>query len=82
MERVFSGYDADKAPAILMPDKNHRATYGVFNRWKTEIVRRIGGPFDWNKVDEADIRALSEAMFDAAEFHPAFVGSIGRGSKK
>lgn len=27
----------------------------------------MGGTFDWGKVSEADMRALSENMFDAAE---------------
>ena len=50
-----------------MPDGNHRATYGVFNKWKAEMTRRWGGTFDWRKATEADMLALSEKMFDAAE---------------
>ena len=67
MERVFPGYDAKKAPAILMPDTNHRATYRTFNKWKAAMAKRMGGTFDWTKVSEADMRALSEEMFDAAD---------------
>ena len=27
----------------------------------------MGGKFDWNKVSEAEMRHISETMFDAAE---------------
>ena len=71
MEKVYAGYDPKKAPAILMPDINHRATYSVFNKWKAEIVQKMEGTFDWSKVSEADMRALSEKMFDAAQVPPS-----------
>jgi hypothetical protein len=31
------------------------------------MKKRMGGTFDWGKVSETDMRALSEKMFDAAE---------------
>ncbi len=31
------------------------------------MAKRMGGTFDWTKVSEADMRALSEEMFDAAD---------------
>jgi hypothetical protein len=67
MQRVFPGYDATKAPAVLMPDINHHATYSVFNRWRAEMTQRLGGTFDWSRISEPDMRTLSEKMFDAAE---------------
>ena len=67
MKKVYPDYKARKAPAVLMPGKNHRATYGVYRKWRAETVRKLGGPFDWSKVGEVDMRALSERMFDAAE---------------
>lgn len=67
MEKIHSGYDADKAPAILMPDTNHRATYSVYLTWRAKMRRKLGGTFDWTRVTEADMRALSERMLDAAQ---------------
>lgn len=66
MERAMPGYDANRAPAVLMPRNNHLATYGVYNRWKAAVKRKLGGTFDWSRVTESDMRALSEEMFDAA----------------
>jgi hypothetical protein len=54
-----------------MPDVNHRATYGPYNSWRAEMTRRMGGQFDWTKVPEADVRALSGKMFDAAQVPPS-----------
>ncbi len=67
MEKVYSSYDANKAPAILMPEANHRATYRVFNKWKAEMAQKMGGTFNWSNVSEADMRALSVKMFDGAQ---------------
>ena len=67
MKKHYPGYDSKKAPAILMPDKNHQATYGVFNKWRAEVAKSLGGTFDWSKVSEGEIRELSETMFDAAQ---------------
>ena len=67
MKKRFPGkYNPDKAPAILMPDSLHRATYGVYNEWRAQMRKKMGGVFDWSKVSDKEIRALSEAMFDAA----------------
>jgi hypothetical protein len=62
----FSEYQPNKAPAVLMPRDNHLATFGVFNKWKAGKSREMGGEFSWNKVTEAEMRDLSELMFDAA----------------
>jgi RHS repeat-associated protein len=67
MKNHFTGYDPNKAPAILMPEMNHRATFGVYNTWRAEMRTSMGGTFDWKNVSEVDMRALSERMFDAAE---------------
>jgi hypothetical protein len=67
MKKTYPGYDPKKAPAILMPDTNHRATYGVYLSWRAEMTKKMGGAFDWAKVSEADMRSLSERMFDAAD---------------
>lgn len=50
-----------------MPTMNHHAIYGVFNRWKSGMRRKLGGTFDWSKVTESDIRRLAESMFNAAQ---------------
>ena len=65
MEKHFPGYKAGEAPTVHMPTGQHYNTYGVYNKWRAGIVNRAGS-FDWSKVTEADIRALSEQMFDAA----------------
>lgn len=60
-------YNPDLAPAILMPEASHRATFGVFNKWRADMRQKMGGTFDWSKVSEAEARALSRKMFDAAQ---------------
>ena len=68
MEEHFPGkYDLREAPAVLMPLESHNATRGVYNRWRAEMTQKMGGTLDWKKVTEADIRTLSEDMFDAAK---------------
>ncbi len=67
MKKAYPGYDPKKAPALLMPDTNHIATYNVYLTWRAEMRRKLGGVFDWNKVSETEMRALSEKMFDAAQ---------------
>ena len=66
MKKHFRDYDPYKAPAILMPEGNHRATFGVYNTWRAEMRKKMGGTFDWENVSEPDMRILSESMFDAA----------------
>jgi hypothetical protein len=66
MSHNFSNYNANLAPAILMPTSNHRATYGVYNTWRAEARRSMGGSFSWSKVSETQMRGLSELMFNAA----------------
>ncbi len=50
-----------------MSQANHRATFDVYNTWRAEMRKSMGGTFDSKKVEEADMRVLSEKMFDAAE---------------
>lgn len=66
MGQHFPGYDANKAPAVLMPTANHRKTTSVYNTWRAKI-KRERGTFDWAKISEDDIRELSREMFKAAE---------------
>ncbi len=62
----FPGYNPDLAPAILMPEANHHATFGVYNTWRAEQKRAMGGRFSWERVSETEIRSLSNRMLDAA----------------
>ena len=64
MEKQYKGYKASEAPTVQMPTRQHYNTTGVYNKWRAEIERRTGS-FDWSKVTEADIRTLSEKMFNA-----------------
>jgi HNH/Endo VII superfamily toxin with a SHH signature len=66
MKAHFPKYDPDLAPAVLMPSANHHATFGIYNAWRAVTRRAMGGIFDWTKVSEADMKALSEKMFHAA----------------
>jgi hypothetical protein len=67
MEKHFPKYQPGEAPSVLMPRETHHATRDVFNRWRAAMTERMGGKFDWAKVSEAEIRNLSEMMFDSAE---------------
>jgi hypothetical protein len=66
MRANFVGYDEKLAPAVLMPEANHRATFGVYNSWRAEMRQEMGGAFSWGRVPEASMRNLSERMFDVA----------------
>jgi hypothetical protein len=66
MRARYPDYDPDLAPAILMPEANHRATFGVYNTWRAEMRQDMGGTFEWSKVPEPGMRSLSERMFDKA----------------
>ncbi|WP_287146364.1 hypothetical protein, partial [Aeromonas sp.] len=70
MKHQFPGYDANQAPAVLMPEENHRATFGVYNTWRAEKRKSMGGEFDWGKVTEDEAKSLSGKMFDAASVPP------------
>jgi hypothetical protein len=63
----FKNYDPDKAPAILMPTENHRATFGIYLTWRASMRKQMGGTFDWKNVSEDQIRILSSIMMQAAE---------------
>ena len=67
MKKHFPKYVSDDAPAVLMSTDAHNATRGVYNRWRAAATERMGGTFDWGKVTEAEMKALSEQMFDAAK---------------
>jgi HNH/Endo VII superfamily toxin with a SHH signature len=67
MKSRYPGYIPDRAPAILMPEANHRATFGVYNKWRAEMAKKMGGKFDWCKVSASQMRQLSKKMFDAAK---------------
>jgi hypothetical protein len=67
MKENFTNYTKDMAPAVLMTAENHGATKGAFNTWRAEMRQKMGGTFEWSKVSEADMRTLSERMFDASE---------------
>ena len=45
MRQHFPGYDAAQAPAILMAAENHRATFGIFNRWRASGRRQQWAAF-------------------------------------
>jgi hypothetical protein len=66
MEEHYRGYNPDKGPAVLMAKEAHDATRAVYNRWRAEMKKQMGGTFDWSRVSEADIRALGEKMFEAS----------------
>ena len=67
MRQRHPGYDANKAPAVLMSTQAHRKTFKPYVAWRAEKRREMGGRFDWKKVSERDMRVLSKQMFDAAE---------------
>ncbi|MBJ7313188.1 hypothetical protein ACFOLJ_24740 [Rugamonas sp. CCM 8940] len=67
MKVNFPEYDPNLAPAVLMPEANHRATFGVYNTWRAEARAEMGGTFSWSTVPETHMQSLSEKMFDAAK---------------
>lgn len=67
MNARYPNYDPMRAPAVLMPEQNHRATFGVYNTWRAEAKSHMGGSFDWTRVSELQMKQLSEKMFDAAK---------------
>jgi RHS repeat-associated protein len=66
MENHFPGYSAGEAPTVHMPTGQHYNTTAIYNRWGAEFERR-SSPFHWGNVSEADMRGLSEKMFDAGK---------------
>ena len=67
MKKNYPEYKPNQAPAVLMPDVNHRATFGVYNTWRAEARKGMGGIFDWGKVPETQMKKLSDKMFDTAK---------------
>jgi hypothetical protein len=67
MEVNFPNYNANLAPAVGMPAPNHWATARVYNKWRAQMERRMGGHFRWEKISETQMKGLSRKMFRAAE---------------
>jgi hypothetical protein len=67
MEENFPKYKPDDGPAVLMPLENHSATKGIYNTWRAEMRKKMGGTFNWSKVTKDDMLGLSERMFEAAK---------------
>ncbi len=65
-KKHLPGYDPERAPTIFMPKSQHEKTFGVYNKWRAEMTKKMGGTFDWAKVSEADMRILSQRQLDAA----------------
>ncbi len=36
----------------------------LFNKWRKEMAKAMGGKFDWKKVSFEQFKDLSEEMFD------------------
>ena len=71
MEANVAGYEAGKAPGVLMPNvPNHNATRSVFNRIRSDIAVRQGvSPrnVDWSQVHPGTAWRLAEEQFQAAQ---------------
>jgi hypothetical protein len=67
MREHYSGYNPDKAPAVLMPKELHDLTRAVYNKWRSQMKEQMGGEFGWGKVPEKGIRDLGEGMFEASK---------------
>lgn len=66
MSANFKNYKPNEAPAVLMPEENHNATRGVFNKWRATMEQKMGGSIDWTKITKEKMRMLSDQMFNAA----------------
>ena len=54
-------------PTIALTQSQHSNTKSIYRDWLEQRTgRRVGGKVDWTKVSEAEVRDLSEKMFDAA----------------
>lgn len=54
----------------MLNNQNHNATRGVFNTWRSEIVRQQGvniTKVDYSIVTKDEILKLAERQFNAAE---------------
>jgi hypothetical protein len=78
----YENYDKDQAPAVLMSDRDHFKTFGVYNTWRAQMEKAMGGTFEWSKVTEPLMRELSERMFDAREYHRTFALGTGSGIRE
>jgi hypothetical protein len=64
------GYDANEAPAVLLRQADHRATFGVFNRFRAEMASQQGVSvrnIDWTAVSQGQAWRLAEDQFSAAK---------------
>jgi hypothetical protein len=64
MKAHYAGYSSEEAPAVLMPKSQHDSTRSVYNKWRAKTSKAHGGAFDWQKVTEAEVRALGNEMFE------------------
>ena len=67
MKANYKNYNANKAPAVLMPTINHHKTYGVYLKWRFAMKNKMGGKFSWKAVSKAEIQQLGSSMFKAAK---------------
>jgi hypothetical protein len=59
---------ASHNPAIALSTDEHSATKKAYRDWLEEKTgKRVGGVIDWSKIFKAEIKKLSERMFDDAK---------------
>jgi RHS repeat-associated protein len=59
---------ASHNPAIALSTDEHSATKKAYRDWLEEKTgKRVGGVIDWSKISKAEIKKLSERMFDEAK---------------
>lgn len=65
----YLDYNHDKAPTVYMNhDPNHKATFGVFSKWRTEIKQKQGkANVDYTLVSKEEILIIAEKQFNAAD---------------
>ncbi|RPD43604.1 hypothetical protein DNI29_23435 [Hymenobacter sediminis] len=52
---------------MALTQSQHSNTKSIYRDWLEQRTgRRVGGKVDWTTVSEAEVRDLSEKMFDAA----------------
>jgi RHS repeat-associated protein len=59
---------ASHNPAIALSADEHSATKKAYRDWLEEKTgKRVGGVIDWSKISKAEVKKLSERMFDEAK---------------
>ena len=67
-EANIPGYVGRDAPAILLNETNHLATYAVERQLKWELTgRSVGRAIDWTKITPHQVEMVSEMMFKLAK---------------